>query len=340
MSSLVFTSINVHIPPLLVWPCGDEHHRRIWIAAAGTMNAAQSPRVMLRLLAGHDLPHLERITTGDDHPVGPTSGTGGVLLRGTRSACGTFQTLRFHALPGSQQEAENIAAFWKQAAGEGSQTLRGASVQLESSELLQMIGADASPEAFVQLAPGKRVLHVATHGFSLEGSCQSAVQLGLDSRKRDDSLLPVTAENPLLLSGLAFAGANRRGSAKPDETDGILIAEEIAGINLEGVDWAVLSACDTGVGEIKVGEGVFGLRRAFQVAGAKTVIMSLWPVEDETTRQWMGTLYREHFLSGMGKANRYGPPACRFSDSVERSTKALIRLLGSLYRRGRLALVE
>ena len=232
-------------------------------------------------------------------PVGPTSGTGGVLLRGARSACGTFQTLRFRALPGSQQEAENIAAFWKQAAGEGSQALRGASVQLESSELLQMMGADASPEAFVQLAPGKRVLHVATHGFFLEGSCQSAVQLGLDSRKRDNSFLPVTAENPLLLSGLAFAGANRRGSAKPDETDGILTAEEIAGINLEGVDWAVLSACDTGVGEIKVGEGVFGLQRAFQVAGAKTVIMSLWPVEDETTRQWMGTLYREHFLSGM-----------------------------------------
>ena len=72
--------------------------------------------------------------------------------------------------------------------------------------------------------------------------------------------------------------------------------------SLEGVDWAVLSACDTGVGEIKMGEGVFGLRRAFQVAGAKTVIMSLWPVEDKTTEQWMGTLYREHFLNGKDTA--------------------------------------
>jgi len=232
-------------------------------------------------------------------PAGAATGTTGALLRGTRSACGTFQTLHFPPLPASQQEAENIAALWKQSsAGEGAQIMRGSAVQPGSGELLQMTGSDASPEAFAQYAPGKRVLHVATHGFFLEGSCESAVQRRLDPSKRDESILPATAENPLLLSGLAFAGANRRSSAKPDETDGILTAEEIAGINLEGVDWAVLSACDTGVGEIKVGEGVFGLRRAFQVAGAKTVIMSLWPVEDKTTEQWMETLYRQHFLNG------------------------------------------
>jgi len=232
-------------------------------------------------------------------PTGAATGTTGALLRGTRSACGTFQTLRFPALPGSQQEAENIAALWKQfSAREGIQTMRGSAFEASSGELRQMTGAQASPEAFDQFAPGKRVLHVATHGFFLEGSCESAVQRRSDAKTRDEIFLPVTAENPLLLSGLAFAGANHRASATPDETDGILTAEEIAGIDLEGVDWAVLSACDTGVGEIKVGEGVFGLRRAFQVAGAKTVIMSLWPVEDETTRQWMGTLYREHFLKG------------------------------------------
>jgi len=94
----------------------------------------------------------------------------------------------------------------------------------------------------------------------------------LDAGTRDETFLPASAENPLLLSGLAFAGANRRTSAKPEESDGILTAEEIASLNLEGVDWAVLSACNTGAGEIKVGEGVFGLRRAFQVAGAKTVV--------------------------------------------------------------------
>ena len=242
---------------------------------------------------------LTLASTQQSAPVSTATGTTGTLLRGTRSACGTFQTLRFPPLPGSQQEAENIAALWRQSsAGEGAPIMRGSAVQRDRGELLQMTGAEASPVAFEQFAPGKRVLHVATHGFFLEGSCESAVQRRSDPSKRDENILPATAENPLLLSGLAFAGANRRASAKPDETDGILTAEEIAGINLAGVDWAVLSACDTGVGDIKVGEGVFGLRRAFQVAGAKTVIMSLWPVEDETTRQWMGTLYREHFLNG------------------------------------------
>ena len=231
--------------------------------------------------------------------AGATSTTPTALLRGTRSACGTFQTLHFPPLPGSQQEAENIAALWKESsAGGGTPILRGSAVQQANGELLEMTGADASPGAFEQYAPGRRVLHVATHGFFLEGRCESAVERRLGATSRDESFLPATAENPLLLSGLAFAGANRRGSAKADETDGILTAEEIAGINLEGVEWAVLSACDTGVGEIKVGEGVFGLRRAFQVAGAKTVIMSLWPVEDETTRQWMETMYREHFING------------------------------------------
>ena len=71
--------------------------------------------------------------------------------------------------------------------------------------------------------------------------------------------------------------------------------EEVASLELEGVEWAVLSACDTGVGEVTAGEGVLGLRRAFQVAGARTVIMSLWSVDDQAARAWMRALYQNRF---------------------------------------------
>jgi CHAT domain-containing protein len=110
------------------------------------------------------------------------------------------------------------------------------------------------------------------------------------------------AENPLLRAGLALAGANQRRSAATDEDDGILTAEEVASLNLEGAEWVVLSGCDTGEGEVRAGEGVLGLRRAFRIAGADTLIASLWPVEDEATRQWMTALYQSHFGQGRSTA--------------------------------------
>jgi CHAT domain-containing protein len=118
----------------------------------------------------------------------------------------------------------------------------------------------------------------------------------------------------MLLSGLALAGANRRSAAGPDEDDGILTAEEVASLDLAGVEWAVLSACNTGLGAVAAGEGVLGLRRAFQVAGVRTVIMSLWSVEDRATREWMEALYRARFSQHFDTA-----------DSVREASLAFIR---------------
>ncbi len=109
---------------------------------------------------------------------------------------------------------------------------------------------------------------------------------------------PLLAESPLLRSGLVLAGANRRAETSRDEDDGILTAEEIAGLDLSAAQWAVLSACDTGRGDLQAGEGVVGLRRAFQVAGARTVILSLWPVLDNVAADWMAELYRGKFVRG------------------------------------------
>src|SRR6185295_16519360 len=111
-------------------------------------------------------------------------------------------------------------------------------------------------------AVGRRVLHVATHGFFLGGDCASAGTRSRGFTIRDEPEAPPIPDlglSPLLVSGLAFAGANERRSAGSVEDDGVLTAEEIASLDLTGVEWAVLSACDTGVGEIGAGEGVFGL---------------------------------------------------------------------------------
>jgi len=204
----------------------------------------------------------------------PDLASGAGRLRGAMAACGAYRDLHFDSLPGTSREATSVAGIWRQAGG------------VEFS----LEGARALKSSLLEQAAGKRVLHLATHAFFLDACAQASAATAPRAGGAVD--------NPLLLSGLALAGAN--DSKRPDE--GILTAEEIASLNLDGLDWAVLSACDTGLGAIQAGEGVFGLRRAFQLAGARTVIMSLWQVDDDSTRLWMEALYRAHFLRGASTA--------------------------------------
>jgi CHAT domain-containing protein/tetratricopeptide (TPR) repeat protein len=212
-------------------------------------------------------------------------------LRGISSLCAGFRSLTFTALPGTFQEASAIVDLWNQAAVTNGQLLTG---------------DRASERAFKNLAPGRRVLHLATHGFFLGSDCLAAAAdtraVGgvVTARPQNDHLVPTGS--PLLLSGLALAGANQRAARARDVDDGILTAEEVGALNLTGVEWAVLSACDTGLGEITAGEGVLGLRRAFQVAGVRTVIMSLWSVQDEAARRWMTALYEARLRNGLDTA--------------------------------------
>jgi CHAT domain-containing protein len=182
-----------------------------------------------------------------------------------------------------------------------------------------MTGRDASEGQFKRQAPGHRVLHLATHGFFLGNGCGSAIPAtrsvgGLTSAQPGRSGQDAE-DNPLILSGLALAGANRRTATRAGEDDGILTAEEVTALNLEGVEWAVLSACDTGLGEVKAGEGVLGLRRAFQIAGARTVIMSLWSVEDQSTRNWMRALYEGRFERHLSTADAVHDASLRILQS-------------------------
>ncbi len=211
----------------------------------------------------------------------------------TRAAwpvCGSLHNLRFQPLDGTREEVQELARVWSGPARGGREPAR------------ILTGRQASEAAFKQDAHRYRVLHLATHGFFLGGACDG--RSGISTTRGVGGLWAgITVDNPLLLSGLALAGANRRALAGPDEDDGILTAEEVASLDLDGVEWAVLSACDTGVGEVRAGEGVFGLRRAFQVAGARTVVMSLWSVDDQATRAWMRALYEGRFQRHLSTAD-------------------------------------
>jgi CHAT domain-containing protein len=249
-----------------------------------------APTGGLLAIGGAAFDDASSFTKASTRPVpGARAGSNGSAAASTlRATCGTLQSMRFEPLAGTGREVHEVARLWT---GSPSQILEN---------------REATERAFKRDAPGRRVLHLATHGFFLDGLCPPAAVGtrsvgGLSTGRQSQSKLGL-GESPLLLAGLALAGANRRAAAGPADEDGILTAEEVTALNLEGVEWAVLSACDTGLGEVKAGEGVIGLRRAFQIAGVRTVIMSLWSVDDQAARLWMRTLYERRLQKNLSTA--------------------------------------
>jgi CHAT domain-containing protein len=187
--------------------------------------------------------------------------------------------MTFSPLPGTAEEAQALAHLLK----------------VEDQYLLTQ---GQATEARLKALHGPRLLHIATHGFFLQDNELPAVSLRSASFSHDKTPVPV-GENPLLRSGLALAGANLRRSG--DQDDGILTAAEVAQMDLRGTQLVVLSACETGVGDVKNGEGVYGLRRALVLAGVETQVASLWKVADEATKDLMVTYY-QHLLNGEGRS--------------------------------------
>src|SRR5262249_37285527 len=161
--------------------------------------------------------------------------------------CSSFQGMRFDPLPGAAEEAAEVSSLWSGV------SKPDASVPGN----LLLTGAAASEAVFKQSAPRFRILHLATHAFFLEDDGAPPSAPASDGRA---SVVETPAgrqltDNPLLLTGLALAGANRRAEAwgLPDAEDGILTAEEIASLDLSQVQWVVLSGCDTGAGKVVSG---------------------------------------------------------------------------------------
>lgn len=201
------------------------------------------------------------------------------------SSASPFARVKFAPLAGTETEATAIKALFSRAT--------------------VLTGRDAT-EPRVKELHHPRVLHLATHGFFFDDSPAKANTRGLEL---DEVVKESTrsAENPLLRSGLAFAGASslqgndaRRGRSAAHE-DGILTALEAASLDLSGTKLVVLSACQTAQGEARNGEGVYGLRRALAMAGAETLVMSLWSVDDEATSYLMQGYYKR-LKSGGGRS--------------------------------------
>ncbi|MGD2182687.1 tetratricopeptide repeat protein [Lusitaniella coriacea] len=217
----------------------------------------------------------------------PENNTSPTLPRGSNRRSANIENLTFDALPGTAAEAAAIAPL------------------LENVNLLTETKAT---ENAVKQVQSPSILHIATHGFFLDVDLVAPAANPLEDR----SLVAVHArpgvtprprpprqqENPLLRSGIVFAGFNNRSSG---EEDGVLTALEVANLNLRGTQLVVLSACQTGLGEIANGEGVYGLRRALVMAGAESQAISLWRVSDEGTKDLM-VKYYQRLLRGEGRS--------------------------------------
>jgi CHAT domain-containing protein len=196
--------------------------------------------------------------------------------------------LKFAPLDGTRDELATIKELYGKRWGQAGLTYLG--------------GAAATEEAFRRQAPKHLYLHVATHGFFAPASVKSALsRTTRDAAAGADRFVSsqsIAGYHPNLLSGLAFAGANK---PLADGDDGILTAEEVEALDLRGVELVVLSACETGLGERAGGEGLLGLQRAFQTAGARSVVASLWSVPDQATKVLMVRIYDNLWKKKMGK---------------------------------------
>jgi CHAT domain-containing protein len=192
-----------------------------------------------------------------------------------RSAARAANLPQWDALPDTRVEVLAVRDSFEQRYPEG------------RAKLLR--NAQATEAAFRHEAPRHRWLHIATHGFFAPPQVRSALRPPKGVRDNPFGEEGIAGFHPGLLSGLVLAGANR--PAGPDQDDGILTGVEVAVLDLSKVELAVLSACETGLGESAGGEGLLGLQRAFQVAGARSVVASLWKVDDKATRSLMERFY-------------------------------------------------
>ena len=224
------------------------------------------------------------------------------LQLGIRGAGGGLRGLNFAPLPGAEKEGRIIIS----------------QVRAINAPNKVFFGADAQEGVLSNMQRAPEILHLATHGFFLKADDTLRKRL-LKLQRGGEVHVPPPGDNPLLRAGLAFAGINTNAQFLGDIdtiNDGVLTALEVLDLNLSGTKLVVLSACETGIGEIHEGEGVYGLRRSFQEAGVAEVVSSLWAVSDEGTQALMTNFYGR-ILAGVPARDALRETQLELMDSPE-----------------------
>jgi CHAT domain-containing protein len=230
--------------------------------------------------------HLLELAAGSDSPSGRGLLAVGGLAYGDSAAAPTQADLPAYMrkpvwseLPGSRLEVERVIRRYPQALARERAARLLTGDEADAPHLKRLLTPDTGQ-------PRWRYLHLATHGFfEPPPPAPPGRPAGLSFGFSDTRQALTYGRNPLLLSGLVLSGANR----SPEQ--GIITAEEVADLDLRGTELAVLSACETGLGKVAGGEGVLGLQRAFQAAGARSLAVSLWSVNDAATSVLMEEFY-------------------------------------------------
>lgn len=235
----------------------------------------------------------EKITSNDKFEITQNSTAaifGGVNYENKSARTDTSSFMSWPYLPGTLSEAEKI-----------NKTL--ASGNLKTIFLIDSL---ASEKEFKSIASNNNILHIASHGFFFSDTEEN--EENSDKNQNNENSTNqlsrgveygygvwsfILNDNPLMRSGIVLAGANGVWNSEEqiDEEDGVLTAQEVSNLDLRNTGLVVLSACETGLGDIKGSEGVYGLQRAFKLAGTKYIIMSLWQVPDKETEEFMNDFY-------------------------------------------------
>jgi CHAT domain-containing protein len=225
------------------------------------------------------------------NPTSEGRNTQSLVTSATRTLSRDYRGIKFQPLSGAADEARSVAA-------------------LLGGDCALRLGAEAR-ESELKAVQSPRVLHLATHGFYLSDQEFHRTNAPGDGwiasmgTRWNASLPKDDWENPLVRCGIALAGANHAGQiTNALAEDGILTGLEASLLNLQGTELVILSACDSGTGEVKIGEGVMSLRRAFRIAGAQTVLASHWKVSDKATSQLM-TEFMRRWRAGEPRAQAW-----------------------------------